>query len=149
MVKLTRIYTKGGDKGETSLGRGERVAKHDPRVEAYGTVDDIVAARPELAGLPLEELFVALTEGEPPSARAGAPSGSVAKYSRLSVFSRYCAAAFCTCARTAGSSTSCSVCSSSSTNTSRSTGVCETGVNASLMFIAPGAEGGRSLIILQ
>jgi cob(I)alamin adenosyltransferase len=41
MVKLTRIYTKGGDAGETSLGRGERVAKHDPRVEAYGTVDEL------------------------------------------------------------------------------------------------------------
>ena len=41
MVKLTRIYTKGGDRGETSLGRGERVAKHDPRVEAYGTVDEL------------------------------------------------------------------------------------------------------------
>ena len=40
MVKLTRIYTRGGDKGKTSLGRGERVAKHDPRVEAYGTVDE-------------------------------------------------------------------------------------------------------------
>jgi cob(I)alamin adenosyltransferase len=40
MVKLTRIYTKGGDKGQTSLGRGERVAKHDARVEAYGTVDE-------------------------------------------------------------------------------------------------------------
>ena len=40
MVKLTRIYTRGGDKGRTSLGRGERVAKHDPRVEAYGTVDE-------------------------------------------------------------------------------------------------------------
>ncbi|HEY6979421.1 cob(I)yrinic acid a,c-diamide adenosyltransferase [Reyranella sp.] len=40
MVKLTRIYTRGGDTGETSLGRGERVAKHDPRVEAYGTVDE-------------------------------------------------------------------------------------------------------------
>jgi len=40
MVKLTRIYTKGGDKGQTSLGRGERVAKHDPRVEAYGIVDE-------------------------------------------------------------------------------------------------------------
>ncbi|HEY2875000.1 MAG TPA: cob(I)yrinic acid a,c-diamide adenosyltransferase [Reyranella sp.] len=40
MVKLTRIYTRGGDKGETSLGRGERVAKHDPRVEAYGTTDE-------------------------------------------------------------------------------------------------------------
>ena len=40
MVTLNRIYTRGGDKGETSLGRGERVAKHDPRVEAYGTVDE-------------------------------------------------------------------------------------------------------------
>ena len=40
MVTFTRIYTRGGDKGETSLGRGERVAKHDPRVEAYGTVDE-------------------------------------------------------------------------------------------------------------
>jgi cob(I)alamin adenosyltransferase len=40
MVKLTRIYTRGGDEGDTSLGRGERVAKHDPRVEAYGTVDE-------------------------------------------------------------------------------------------------------------
>ena len=40
MVKLTRIYTRGGDGGKTSLGRGERVAKHDPRVEAYGTVDE-------------------------------------------------------------------------------------------------------------
>ena len=40
MVTLTRIYTRGGDSGQTSLGRGERVAKHDPRVEAYGTVDE-------------------------------------------------------------------------------------------------------------
>jgi len=39
-VNLTRIYTRGGDTGETSLGRGERVAKHDIRVEAYGTVDE-------------------------------------------------------------------------------------------------------------
>ena len=39
MVKLTRIYTRGGDKGETSLGSGKRVAKHSRRVAAYGTVD--------------------------------------------------------------------------------------------------------------
>lgn len=44
MVKLTRIYTKGGDKGTTSLGTGKRVAKHDLRVEAYGTVDETNAA---------------------------------------------------------------------------------------------------------
>jgi len=40
MVQLTRIYTKGGDAGKTSLGRGERVDKHDLRVEAYGTTDE-------------------------------------------------------------------------------------------------------------
>ncbi len=39
-MKLTRIYTGGGDKGETSLGDGSRVAKHEPRVAAYGTVDE-------------------------------------------------------------------------------------------------------------
>ena len=44
MVKLTRIYTRGGDAGETSLGDGTRVAKHALRVEAYGTVDEANAA---------------------------------------------------------------------------------------------------------
>lgn len=39
-VNLDRIYTRGGDAGQTSLGRGKRVAKHDIRVEAYGTVDE-------------------------------------------------------------------------------------------------------------
>jgi len=40
MVELTRIYTRGGDKGKTSLGTGQRVAKFNPRVAAYGTVDE-------------------------------------------------------------------------------------------------------------
>lgn len=40
MVRLTRIYTRGGDKGQTSLGDGARVPKHALRVEAYGTVDE-------------------------------------------------------------------------------------------------------------
>ena len=40
MVKLTRIYTRGGDKGQTSLVGGDRVSKHDPRVAAFGTVDE-------------------------------------------------------------------------------------------------------------
>jgi cob(I)alamin adenosyltransferase len=41
MVQLTRIYTRGGDKGQTSLGDGKRVPKHDLRVAAYGTVDEV------------------------------------------------------------------------------------------------------------
>lgn len=44
MVRLTRIYTRGGDKGETSLGDGSRVPKQSLRVDAYGTVDEANAA---------------------------------------------------------------------------------------------------------
>ncbi len=44
MVRLTRIYTRGGDGGETSLGDGVRLSKHALRVEAYGTVDEANAA---------------------------------------------------------------------------------------------------------
>ena len=40
MVTLSKIYTRGGDKGETSLGGGKRVAKHSIRVSAYGTSDE-------------------------------------------------------------------------------------------------------------
>lgn len=40
MVKLDKIYTRGGDTGQTSLGDGSRVPKHGIRVEAYGTVDE-------------------------------------------------------------------------------------------------------------
>lgn len=40
MVTLSKIYTRGGDAGETSLGDGSRRVKHDIRVEAYGTVDE-------------------------------------------------------------------------------------------------------------
>jgi cob(I)alamin adenosyltransferase len=43
-VRLTRIYTRGGDTGETSLGDGSRVAKLDPRIEAFGTVDELNAS---------------------------------------------------------------------------------------------------------
>jgi cob(I)alamin adenosyltransferase len=43
VVKLDRIYTRGGDGGETSLGDGTRVAKSDVRIEAYGTVDELGA----------------------------------------------------------------------------------------------------------
>lgn len=44
MVRLTRIYTRGGDQGETSLGDGTRVPKQALRVAAFGTVDEANAA---------------------------------------------------------------------------------------------------------
>jgi len=43
-VRLTRIYTRGGDAGETSLGDGSRVSKLDCRICAFGTVDELNAA---------------------------------------------------------------------------------------------------------
>ena len=64
-VRLTKIYTRGGDRGETSLGDGSRASKLDPRVAAYGMVDElnsqvgVVLALPDLdAGLrePLQRI---------------------------------------------------------------------------------------------
>src|SRR3954462_7990593 len=64
-VRLTKIYTRGGDHGETSLGDGSRVSKLDPLVRAYGAVDELNSflgwARCEVADGPLgriqNELF--------------------------------------------------------------------------------------------
>jgi cob(I)alamin adenosyltransferase len=43
-VRLTKIYTRGGDRGETSLGDGSRVSKLDCRIGAFGTVDELNSA---------------------------------------------------------------------------------------------------------
>ena len=60
MVKLTKIYTRGGDEGFTSLGSGERVAKYSDRPAAYGVVDEansaIGLARLQASGLVDEAL---------------------------------------------------------------------------------------------
>lgn len=42
-IYLSRIYTKAGDKGQTSLVGGKKIAKDAPRIEAYGTVDELNA----------------------------------------------------------------------------------------------------------
>jgi cob(I)alamin adenosyltransferase len=42
-IRITRVYTRRGDHGETDLVGGRRVAKDDPRIEAYGTVDELNA----------------------------------------------------------------------------------------------------------
>ncbi len=54
-INLTRIYTRLGDGGETHLGDMSRVAKTDPRIEAYGTVDElnaVVGVARTMDGLP-------------------------------------------------------------------------------------------------
>jgi cob(I)alamin adenosyltransferase len=61
-VRLTRIYTRGGDGGETSLGDGSRVSKLDCRIGAFGTVDELNSALGVvLAGALPEELREPLT----------------------------------------------------------------------------------------
>ena len=57
-VRLTRIYTRGGDAGETSLGDGSRVPKLDCRIGAFGAVDELNA-----------HLGVALADGVPDTMR--------------------------------------------------------------------------------
>lgn len=62
-----KVYTRGGDKGTTSLIGGKRVAKHHIRLDCYGTVDELnsfmgvlreaMVAEPKLAALPLVELL--------------------------------------------------------------------------------------------
>lgn len=56
MVYLSRIYTRTGDRGTTALGNGKRVSKNTPRINAYGTVDElnsvlgmVLASRPPRA----------------------------------------------------------------------------------------------------
>ena len=41
MVRLTKIYTKTGDKGKTSLASGKRVSKDNIRIKAYGSIDEL------------------------------------------------------------------------------------------------------------
>ncbi|MBA2383907.1 MAG: cob(I)yrinic acid a,c-diamide adenosyltransferase, partial [Actinobacteria bacterium] len=61
-VRLTRIYTRGGDGGETSLGDGSRVSKLDCRIGAFGSVDELNSALGlVLAGELPEELRAPLT----------------------------------------------------------------------------------------
>lgn len=57
MVRLNRIYTRTGDDGTTALGSGERVEKHHPRVEAYGSVDELSAVLGMALAQDVEEPF--------------------------------------------------------------------------------------------
>ena len=68
MVKLTRIYTRTGDKGRTRLASGELVDKFDGRVEAYGAVDETNAClgltRLHTAGDPLLDGILARAQND-------------------------------------------------------------------------------------
>lgn len=58
--RLSKIYTRTGDDGTTGLGNGDRVAKDAPRVEAYGTVDELNSAIGVLTAHELPEDIAAL-----------------------------------------------------------------------------------------
>jgi cob(I)alamin adenosyltransferase len=90
MVLLSRIYTKTGDRGTTALGNGRRVAKDHPRIEAFGTVDELnsvlgmaraAGLDPETAGLlrtiqnDLFDVGADLCVPEAPRVRAGRRTG--------------------------------------------------------------------------
>src|SRR5580700_7537209 len=68
MVVLNRIYTRRGDDGTTALGTGERRPKHDRRVAAYGTVDELNAtvglARLHTAGEPQVDAMLARIQND-------------------------------------------------------------------------------------
>jgi len=42
-IRITKVYTRTGDKGDTALVGGKRVPKDDPRIESYGTIDELNA----------------------------------------------------------------------------------------------------------
>ncbi|MBI4488224.1 MAG: cob(I)yrinic acid a,c-diamide adenosyltransferase [Deltaproteobacteria bacterium] len=68
MVRITRVYTRTGDKGETALVGGKRVPKDSPRVEAYGTIDELNS----IVGLARVFNEEKLKEGGGPARQAGA-----------------------------------------------------------------------------
>src|SRR3954462_14196231 len=73
-VRLTRIYTRGGDRGETSLGDGSRVSKLEPRVVAYGVVDELNSQ----LGLVLAPGDLDARRRAPPTRRRGlSPRGAI------------------------------------------------------------------------
>ncbi len=61
-VRLTRIYTRGGDAGETSLGDGSRVSKLDCRIGAFGAVDELNAQLGVVLAVDLPKGFRPLLE---------------------------------------------------------------------------------------
>lgn len=63
-MRITKVYTKTGDKGKTLLATGKKVSKSDVRIEAYGTIDELNShvglLRDELVSLPKNDEFDAI-----------------------------------------------------------------------------------------
>ena len=57
-IRITKVYTRHGDKGDTHLVGGSRVGKDDPRIESYGTIDELNA---------ILGIVRAFNDGAPPS----------------------------------------------------------------------------------
>lgn len=64
MMKITKVYTRTGDKGTTSLVGGVRIKKSDVRIEAYGTVDELSAQLGLLVAQMNEILPIGNSQGE-------------------------------------------------------------------------------------
>ena len=58
MPRITKVYTRTGDRGSTALGGGQRVAKNSARIAAYGTVDELNSAIGAALALGLSERLV-------------------------------------------------------------------------------------------
>ncbi len=63
MPKITKVYTRGGDRGQTSLGGGQRVPKTSRRIEAYGAVDELNSQIGVALATGLDPALVALLTG--------------------------------------------------------------------------------------
>ena len=86
-VRLTRIYTRGGDHGETSLGDGSRVSKLDCRIGAFGTVDELNSALGVVLAGDVPEVDARAARADPERAlrRRRRPLGAVGRHDRLRV----------------------------------------------------------------
>lgn len=94
VVTLTRIYTGGGDKGETSLSDGRRVRKDDLRVDGYGDVDELNAvlglARLHATG-PIDEMLARIQNDLfDLGADLSTPLSDAPKYSPLRIIQAQC-----------------------------------------------------------
>src|SRR4051812_6239481 len=96
-MRISKVYTKTGDEGQTSLANGERAWKDSPRVSAYGDVDELNSllglVRTKIVGTEIQklleqvqnDLFVLGADLATPEAAAGAASRAIRRISNAEV----------------------------------------------------------------